>query len=93
MEVLHRQNSKKGEFYIEVDGVKKAEMTYTWAGEDKIIIDHTEVDASLKGQKVGYQLVEEAVRFARKQEIKILPLCPFAKYAMDKKEAYNDVLF
>jgi len=93
MEVLQHQEGTKGKFYVEVDGVQQAEMTYTFAGEDKIIIDHTEVDEALKGQKVGYKLVEKAVAFAREKNIKILPLCPFAKYAMEKNGTYQDVLF
>lgn len=93
MEVLHEENGKKGLFFVNYEGSKEAEMTYTWAGDDKIIIDHTEVSEVLKGQKVGYQLVEAAVNFAREKNIKILPLCPFAKYVMDKIDDYNDVKF
>ena len=47
--------------------LKKAEMTYTWAGKDRIIIDHTEVDDDLRGQGVGLQMVEAAVSFAREK--------------------------
>ncbi|MEM9679724.1 MAG: GNAT family N-acetyltransferase, partial [Bacteroidota bacterium] len=40
----------------------------------KIIIDHTEVDESIKGPGVGSQLVEASVEYARKEGVKILPL-------------------
>ena len=80
-------------FYVEVDGARKAEITYTWAGATKIIIDHTDVDNSLRGKKVGYLLVEKAVEFARAKGIKILPLCPFAEYVMNKSVDYKDVIF
>ena len=93
MKVLHNQNEKKGVFYVEVDGARKAEMSYTWAGPTKMIIDHTEVDNSLRGKKVGYLLVEKAVEFVRAKGIKILPLCPFAEYVMNKNEDYKDVIF
>ena len=36
-----------------------AEMTYVWAGDAKIIIDHTEVDESLNGKGIGKQMVEK----------------------------------
>jgi predicted GNAT family acetyltransferase len=68
-------------------------MTYTYAGSDKIIIDHTEVDDSLRGKGVGYKLVEASVNFARENNISILPLCPFAKAVFNKKSEYSDVLF
>ena len=92
MEVLQENNGKKGEFYVEVNGSRDALMTYTWAGEDKIIIDHTEVGDSLRGQGVGYKLVEASVNFMRAKGIKVIPLCPFAKSVFDKKAEYNDVL-
>lgn len=92
MEVLQEDNGKKGEFYVEVSGRRDALMTYTWAGEDKIIIDHTEVGDSLRGQGVGYKLVEASVNFMRTKGIKVIPLCPFAKAVFDKKAEYNDVL-
>lgn len=93
MEIKHSVEGSKGVFFINIDGKHVAEMTYSQAGPDKIIIDHTEVDVSLKGQGVGYQLVKEAVGFARKNKIKILPLCPFAVTVFKKREEYKDVLF
>ena len=79
-------------FYIQQNEQIVAEMTYVWAGEEKIIIDHTEVDESLSGKGIGKQLVEKAVVFAREKAIKIIPLCPFAKSVFDKVKEFNDVL-
>lgn len=92
MEVKHKNDSKKGMFYIEQDGKIAAEMTYVWAGTGKFIIDHTEVNESLKGQGAGKQMVIKAVEFARKEGLKIVPLCPFAKRVFDKTPEYGDVL-
>ncbi len=66
-------------------------MFYSDAG-DRIIISHTEVDGSLKGKGVGKQLVSAAVAYARKNNIKIVPLCPFARSVFQKTPDYNDVL-
>lgn len=93
MEIQHNQEDKKGAFYVEQEGKQLAEMTYIYAGEKKIIIDHTEVDDSLRGLGVGYKLVEAAVVFARENDLKIMPLCPFANAVFKKKSAYQDVLF
>ena len=92
MEVKKREEGSKGAFFIEIEGVKKAEMTYSKAGDTKIIIDHTEVDDSLRGQGAGKTMVMEAVKFAREHEIKILPLCPFAKSVFDKNQDIRDVV-
>ncbi|CAM1364183.1 conserved hypothetical protein [Tenacibaculum litoreum] len=92
MKVEQEDNDKKGEFYIEIEGNRVALMTYTWAGKDKLIIDHTEVGDALRGKGAGYKLVAASVEFARNKNIKILPLCPFAKSVFDKKLEYSDVL-
>ncbi|MFV0541189.1 MAG: GNAT family N-acetyltransferase [Aestuariibaculum sp.] len=93
MEIKHNDTGKNGRFFIKNDTKKLAEMTYTYAGPNKIIIDHTEVDDSLRGQGVGYKLVEASVQFLRKNNLKVIPLCPFAKAVFVKKQSeYADVL-
>lgn len=93
MKIKQETTGHKGRFYYEVDQIEKAQMTYSHAGDDKIIIDHTEVDASLKGHGIGYKLVEAAVDYARDNDLKILPLCPFAAAVFKKRSAYSDVVF
>jgi hypothetical protein len=67
-------------------------MTYSKAGDNMIIIDHTDVSDNLRGQGAGKQLVMKAVEYARSNNIKILPLCPFAKSVFDKTPEIGDVL-
>jgi uncharacterized protein YdhG (YjbR/CyaY superfamily)/predicted GNAT family acetyltransferase len=93
LKILHENSKSKGKFYIKKGKILVAEMTYVWAGETRIIIDHTEVDESLKGQGVGKKLLAEAVNFARHKGIKIMPLCPFAQAIFDKEKDFKDVLF
>ena len=84
MEILQRDDESKGTFYVEEKGKKLAEMTYVWTGTTRIIIDHTEVNETLKGKGIGKQLVTKAVNFAREKSIKIIPLCPFAKSVFNR---------
>ena len=93
MNIQQKDNGKKGSFYIEEAGGLLAEMTYVWSGENKFIIDHTEVSPTLEGKGIGKQLVHKAVEFARERNVKIMPLCPFAKRVFDKVADYQDVLF
>ena len=67
-------------------------MTYSMAGRDKMIIDHTEVQPAFNGKGVGKLLVLAAVSFARDNKIGIIPLCPFAKSVFQKTEEIRDVL-
>ena len=93
VKIEREEDGKKGRFVIYDDGVFAGEMTYTWAGTTKFIIDHTEIERTFGGKGYGKLLVLEAVEFARKQGVKILPLCPFAKAEFDKNESFDDVRF
>ena len=66
-------------------------MTYTVAGT-RVIIDHTQVDDSLRGEGVGAKLVQAAVEWARAENARLMSLCPYAKSVFDKTPAYSDVL-
>lgn len=92
MQIQREESGSKGAFYIEENGKRLGEMTYTKAGDTRIIINHTEVSDELRGKSAGKQLVAAAVDHARKNNLKILPLCPFAKSVFDKVTEYGDVL-
>lgn len=92
MEVKQQDDGLKGAFYIEESGSRLAQVTYVWAGTDRIIIDHTEVDPVLKGKNAGKEMVLKAVEFARQKHIHIVPLCPFARSVFDKSPELRDVL-
>ena len=86
----HFPDGHKGAFGIERDGRRLATMTYSLAG-DIIIIDHTEVDAALRGTGAGAKLVAAAVQWARAEHRQIMPLCPFARSVFEKAPEYADV--
>ncbi len=67
-------------------------MTYTWAGEGMLIIDATDVNESYRGQGVGRQLLDALVAFVREKDVKVIPLCPYAKSVFDKDPSIGDVL-
>ena len=89
--IEHERTDHRGAFVMQRDGKRLAEMTYTVAGS-RVIIDHTTVDDALRGTGAGRKLVEAAVQWARAENVKLMPLCPFAKSVFDKTPAYADVL-
>ena len=93
MEINQINDIRKGYFEAIEDGKEAGKMTYTWAGDSKFIIDHTEVSEGFNGKGVGKKLVMAAVEYARTNNLKIIPLCPFAKSVFDKVEEIRDVLF
>ncbi|CAD0008279.1 GNAT family N-acetyltransferase [Flavobacterium salmonis] len=93
MEIQQINDTRKGYFEAIEDGKQAGKMTYTWAGDAKLIIDHTEVNEEFNGKGVGKKLVMATVEYARTNNLKIIPLCPFAKSVFDKTEDIHDVLF
>lgn len=93
MQVLHETNGQKGMFYFEADGKRIAKMIYHKKGKDKIIITHTEVAEEFGGTGLGRLLVKAGVEFARGNNIRIIPECPYAKKVLESSQEYADVLW
>jgi predicted GNAT family acetyltransferase len=92
MLIKHKQEGGKGMFYVEENDKVLAELVYSIVSADKIIIEHTEVDDSLSGKGVGKQLVETATDYTRSNNIKVIPLCTFARSVFEKEKEWQDVL-
>ena len=92
MQIERDEHGRKGAFFIEQDGEWLAEMSYTKARPDVMVIDHTEVDRRLHGQGLASKLLREAVEYARANNLKIRPRCPFARNVLYETPEYNDIL-
>lgn len=94
MTLQHEFDGKKGAFFWDRDGERLGESTYTMAGPDKLIIDHTHTEPELQGTGKATELVEAIVAHARANNLKILPLCAFARHKFAQKGAeWADVRF
>lgn len=84
---------EKNRFVLLNDEAKEiGEMTWSDAGPDIMIIDHTFVEPEYRGQKLAEKLVLNGVELARREDKKIIPLCPYAKKEFERKPEYQDVL-
>jgi predicted GNAT family acetyltransferase len=92
VEIKHIERGGRGAFLIRgEDRERLAEMTYTTVGTSGFIIDHTEVDDSLRGKGVGEDLLAEAVKHAREKGLKIYATCPFALRKLQGNAEFADV--
>ena len=84
---------KRGDQKIEVyeDHQVVGEITYSDTKGGKWIIDHTYVDPNHRNQQIGEQLVKAVVGWAREEQVKLLPLCPFAKKEFEHQSSYQDI--
>lgn len=92
IEIEHAEEDGRGAFFIERQGVRLAEMTYSRADEKLVIVDHTEVNEQLQGLGVARKLLNTLVAWARETGTKIIATCPYAKAQFDKDPSIRDVL-
>src|SRR5699024_291071 len=86
---------KKGnhKFFIGEDEEHiQAELTYKDKDANTIIADHTFVTEEWRGEGVARLLFNHLFHFARIDNLKIIPICPYIEKKMPNKSEYNDVL-
>lgn len=90
--IQHQQEASRGAFVIQKDGRRIAEMTYTRSKPSLVVVDHTYVDPSLRGQGVARQLQDAMVAWARETQTKVVPVCSYVKVQFDRDASIRDVL-
>ncbi len=91
MDIKHKENDSRGMFYIQNEKGLIAELTYHKKEGNVLTIDHTEVKRELENQGIGSSLVKKSVEYARENDLKIDPLCPFAEVQFEMNKSYSDV--
>ena len=89
--IEHEESDGRGGFFLERDDVRLAELTYSRAGEQLIIIDHTLVDEQLRGLGVARRLLDAAVAWARSTGTRVRATCPYALREFEKDASIRDV--
>lgn len=89
--ITHEEHGNRGWFFIERDGQRIAEMTYLRVDASRVIIDHTEVDPSLRGKGIARQLLDAAVAWARSTGTKITPRCSYVVAQAARDKSLQDV--
>jgi predicted GNAT family acetyltransferase len=85
-DIQHRD----GTFFVEREGRHVAQLTYRLQGEDAVV-DHTFVDPALRGGTLARELVAAAVQWARKDNRKLVAVCPYVRAVFAKTPEYADV--
>src|SRR3569833_1993198 len=91
LSIEHEESNGLGAFFIEREGKRIAEQAYRRLDEHRVVIDHTEVDASLRGQGVARSLLDSAVAWARQTGSRGKATCPYAKAQFEKDASIQDV--
>lgn len=88
---LTLNEKKHGRFYINENDEQIAEMQIGISGND-LTVYHTEVSSDHEGRGLAKKLLSAMVDYARKNQLKVIALCPyvFAQFKRHPQE-YDDV--
>ena len=93
VEVRQAEDGSKGSFTAWEGDQRAGVMTYSRGNPTFVIVDHTEALAGFEGRGIGKLVVAGAVKWARENGQKIMPLCPYARSVFERTPDYADVWF
>lgn len=79
-------------FDLYYDAEKAGFLEYNLETEGILTITHTEVAEEFGGKGLGMELVKAAVEDAKKNNLKIVSLCPYAKKMIERTPEFKDLL-
>lgn len=89
--LLKLDDAQKGAFIIEENDEIAGKMKVRLKGSD-LVVYSTKVAEQMRGKNIGKQLLETMVQYARLNEFKVIPICPFVKKQFERHpEEYEDL--
>lgn len=79
-------------FYIGDLDNPKAYIKIERDEDNDIKVVSTFVDDSLRGKGIAGKLTEEVISYAKKERLKIVPICPYTIIFFEKHEGYHGLL-
>ena len=59
---------------------------------DMLFLIHTEVPPALEGKGVARAIVQKALQYAKDNNYKIVPICPFVQSYLKRHKEWNDMV-
>ena len=87
-EVKHDKQQER--FYIDIKG-DNAHLDYSLQ-DDKIDLYHTFTPPQLRGRGLAGKVVEFAFNYAKENNLKVIPSCPFIPHFLEKNPQYNELV-
>ena len=80
------------EFVLRIDGQRLGFLEYTRPDVGVMRIEYVEVSPELRGTGLGRQLVEKAVAFAKDANLRVVPICSYARAVIHRDPAMSAAL-
>jgi len=88
---LRLNENGEGRFYIVEGDSQLGEMVISISGNN-LTVYHTEVDPSAEGKGLAKKMLDEMVSYARANNLKVIPLCPYVNMQFKRHpDQYSDL--
>lgn len=93
MNIELKLNEGNGVFQLlNEDALVIGELTFLLRDDNQMIVNHTGVNPTYRGQGLAEKLVLEAVDYARDNKLKILPFCSYVSAYFSNHTEVQDVI-
>lgn len=89
MEIRH--DEKRRRFVSAVEG-GEAVLDYDRVGRDTLDYKHTFVPPEHRGRGIAERLVRHALDYARDNQLKVIPTCPFVASVIEEHPEYEPLI-
>lgn len=77
------------EFVLRIDGERLGFLEFTRPEVGLMRIEYVEVSPELRGTGLGRQLVAKAIEFAKETELRVVPICSYARAVIERDPAMS----
>lgn len=92
MEFKHINSDHSGSIEVFIEDIKAGEITYIWENDNTIAVTHTGVNPQYEGQGIGKELVLQIAQYAQKNQLNIVPICPFVRVVLNRIPEYKALM-
>jgi len=90
-DIIFQELQNNGGFCAKCNGAQVGKIDIITIGNDRLIIESTQIDSDYRDSDLCYNLVKCVVEFARKTGRKILCRCPRAQSIFNRCPEFDDV--
>ncbi len=89
LEIKHDKNKQR--FYVEKDN-KKSELKYKKIDEKTLDYFTVFVSEELRNQNIASEITEFALQYAKKNNYKVVPSCPYVRSYLEEHPKYQNLV-
>jgi len=91
LQFRHEEQDGKGSFTAWDGDTRAALVAYSRLSPTELLVDHTETFPGYQGRGLGQRIVLHVFAWARSNNHKLMPLCPYTRTVFDRFPEWGDV--